>query len=358
MAIKTNIRIFFIFVIAFLIFIGCSTVSVESDNEPTISFAISKPRNSVPDDVAIVLKGVNENSHFDSIHQGWSPDPKENRAQFHDLQPGEYDVSVYGKKGGFTILEGSNQVFVNPGEQASVEINLNSLLRVIPVDFSQEDQFLANNTTESPFWSSIPEDGAANFGIGDNLNVSVRAAWGGNYGLYLYFKVKDVLFNALGNNIDFDTDEWRSDALVVYLSTGQSVNDIENDMQNNFFNNHIRLMVEVGNGTIGDSKVKIQKFNNKITLQFEEENTIQNINSNNFQIKMFEVAGNRIVVVRIKKDLFTEANFSNQPKIGATFRYRSMDGINAFTVIGWKNNSNDNLTDNINGWGNLKLVGP
>lgn len=304
---------YMIFVIATLVFLACTSVSIEEKSNSGLTFAITKPRNIIPDSIVVILQGVDENSYYWEGGQPWDAG---NNMVIEEIAEGALDVNVYGKNNGITIMEGSGGVHVQPDKQAVANIDLNVLLRVLHLDNTQEEQFIANSSSLSPFWNNIPNEGAAVFSLGDknDANVVARSAWG-DRGLYFAFEITDNNFKVLGNNIDLNTDEWRSDALIIYLSTGQSVNEVEEDDKSDFFMNHIRLMIEVGNTDIQNSTVKIQRFSQKVTLQFEEENTIQNLNSNNFHVKIIETDETRIVVVYVKKDLFTEMNFYSQPKV-------------------------------------------
>lgn len=354
-----------IFILMFLvtIFIGCTENSVNSnkDSNQVIRLSISRPRATEPDNIVIKLFENDQMEPTQDYSNQWN---SEKRIEFIDLVPGWYRVEAYGKMGGpdgVTILEGSSETEVLANQQASVQIKLNVLLRSIYIDNSTEDQFTINTTSKSPFWNNMPDEGAAKFQLddGQNVNVSTLSAWGSK-GLYFLFQINDNNLNEVGDAVSIIGNEWKNDALIMYLSTGLSVDEVEGDYAKSFFNSYIRVMIEVGNGTIINSRVKLERYIidqlNTKTQDMDEEFTLQNMNSQNFKIKIIDNAGGRIVVVFINKVLI-DKDINSNPKIGAMFRYRNADIIDGTNVITWKGNQIIDLGEDVGGWGNIKLVG-
>lgn len=341
------------------ILIGCSVDNISSGEETLgIKFAISKPRTTLPDEVFIELFKDGNIDPIETFSDQWY---RPGNTAFSDLEPGWYRVNVYGKNGGYTILEGKDEVEVRSGDNATAHVVCNVFLRSIFIDNNQEDQFSNSLNTKAPFWDNIPNEGAATFQLdnGDNVNVSTLSTWGSR-GIYFLFRITDKNFNAVGGALSNIGQEWLSDALILYLSTGLSVNEVEDNDGMNFFDSYLRVMVEVGNSDIQNSKVKLERYSvdfaqNKVQ-DMDEEFQLNNINSQNFNIKIIEDAGSRFVVVFINKNLITKG-FNVNPKIGAMFRYRNADINDGPNVIGWKGNNNIDLGNDLGGWGNIKLVG-
>lgn len=345
-----------VLIFSFIILSNCTNNAIDSSATTTeLAFVIHKPRAVFPEEVSVVLQGTNNNDYFNERTEDWGA--AGGRMRFDDIKEGDLDVSVYGKKGGLTILEGNESISIFPGEEHKIDVELNVLLRAIHIEGVQEEQFTSDLTKLSPFWAGIPMDGAAILQLNDgaDVNVSSRAAWGDN-GLYMAFRIMDNTFNAFGN-ITNNIGEWINDAFILYLSNGLSVDDVNYDPDLGFLNGFYRLMVEVGNSDLQNSMVKLEGFYNVSSVN--EESTIQNFPTNNIRVKLVQESPNtKIVEVFVPKDRINK-NISGNPKIAAMFRYRNRgENINDHNLIGWKNNDDNSLDNNIMGWGNIKLVGP
>lgn len=350
-AIKKNIMIF-LFLLFSVLVTSCTQTSLNSNESPDIAFSIIKPRSAEPDEVWIDLKRINGNNEEQSNSQNWEFG---NSMTFDNLSEGEYDIFVYGKKGGFTILEGNEGVYINPGEKSYVKVNLNVLLRSEFIDDAQENQFTNNMGSESQFWEGISENGAAIFKLDDgNLRISGRSAWG-NRGIYFTFIVYDKIFNELGISKEAgDFGEWLNDALIIYLSSSTSVNEVVDG--GGFLDGFYRIMVEMGNSDISNSLVKIEGYINKNNFQGIE-SAIKDINISQFNAKMIQISPDtRIIEIFLARELF-DKNINNQPKIAAAFKYRNL-GNNNFerNTLGWKSDAEAGIENNIGQWGNIKLV--
>lgn len=336
----------------FLISCTDNVSNLNSDN-PNFSLSITKPRTVFPNEVTVVLKGVNGNPFKDSLGAFWGD--AGGKMRFDDIPVGDYDVAVYGKKDGVTILEGSNFVTVFPGEQADVHIDLNVLLRVERIEPADENQFTNDLTKVSQFWETVNINGAAEFKVddGDDIKVSTIAAWGDN-GLYFKFRIMDSFFNPYLNATNA-IGEWTNDVIILYLSNGRSVDEVVDDPGVNFLDGFYRIMVEVGNNDLQNSMVNAKGFLAESNIDME--NTIQNFPTSEFRVKIIQESPNtRIVEMFIPKERLKKP-VNDSPKIAAMFRYRNQrENTSDHDVIGWKNNGDQGLNGDIFQWGNIKFI--